>query len=346
MQQKKKPQKIHHRSKRLHLARHHHSGRRLPHGMTSYPALVVMVLVLGAVMLTAAVSARAATVIESGNITVGAIVPGAPPVTSAVIDNPTNGQRFTTTPIEVSGSCGANLLVKIFKNNLLAGSTYCSNLGRFSLNIDLLLGRNDLTAKNYDSLDQSGPDSPVVTVYYEPAPVGGGRSAPTTPGKPKLEPGVTPNIPSQQLVFQTDYRFKGLKPNVSFSWDLIISGGDAPYAVSIDWGDGQTTVLPAAQAGTIRPEHTYAQPGRYKIMIRGTDVTGHTAYLELAAVVDGVVPTLVGPIDTSSSEGQFYARAVALLPVYMALVALLVSFWLGEKYALSFTKRGRPIQKA
>jgi two-component system NtrC family sensor kinase len=63
-------------------------------------------------------------------------------------------------------------------------------------------------------------------------------------------------------------------------------------------------------------------------------------------VVDGVVPTLVGPIDTSSSEGQFYARAVALLPVYMALVALLVSFWLGEKYALSFTKRGRPIQKA
>ena len=83
----------------------------------------------------------------------------------ATISFPTNGQSFNNIPITVQGICPADLLVKIFKNEVFSGAVFCEGNGTFSLEIDLFSGRNELVARVYDALDQPGPDSnkPVVT---------------------------------------------------------------------------------------------------------------------------------------------------------------------------------------
>ncbi len=58
----------------------------------------------------------------------------------------------------MSGICPGDLLVKIFKNNVFAGSVQCKN-GSYSIVIDLFSGQNELVARVYDALDQPGPDS-------------------------------------------------------------------------------------------------------------------------------------------------------------------------------------------
>ena len=77
--------------------------------------------------------------------------------------SPTTGQSFTVNPITVEGTCPAKTLVKVFKNGVLAGSTPCQASGRFTIPIDLLIGKNDLTALAYNANDDPGPDSPAVS---------------------------------------------------------------------------------------------------------------------------------------------------------------------------------------
>ena len=68
-------------------------------------------------------------------------------------------------PVTVTGLCPDGLLVKLFKNNVFAGSVDCTK-GSYSLKIDLFTGQNDLVARVYDSLDQPGPDSSIVRVRF------------------------------------------------------------------------------------------------------------------------------------------------------------------------------------
>ena len=55
------------------------------------------------------------------------------------------------------------MLVKLFKNNVFAGSVQCED-GSYSIKTDLFVGTNELVARVYDDLDQPGPDSNVLTV--------------------------------------------------------------------------------------------------------------------------------------------------------------------------------------
>src|SRR3954471_12928371 len=104
---------------------------------------------------------------QSGSVGLQGEIPGSPPTTGATITVPGNGQNFSTTPITVAGICPKGLLVEIFKNNVFGGSTECAT-GSFSLQVDLFDGRNDLVARVFDSLNQSGPDSATVSVNYNP----------------------------------------------------------------------------------------------------------------------------------------------------------------------------------
>jgi len=104
---------------------------------------------------------------QNGSVGLEGEVPGSPPTTGATITVPGNGQTFSTTPITVAGICPKGLLVEIFKNNVFGGSTECTT-GSFSLQVDLFDGRNDLVARVFDSLNQSGPDSATVSVNYNP----------------------------------------------------------------------------------------------------------------------------------------------------------------------------------
>ncbi|MBA3758557.1 hypothetical protein H0X10_02920, partial [Candidatus Saccharibacteria bacterium] len=102
---------------------------------------------------------------QSGSVGIEGKLSAPPPTTGATISVPTNGQGFRTLPITVSGICQNDLLVKVFKNNVFAGSVVCKG-GSYSIIIDLFNGQNELVARVYDALDQAGPDSNVVTVVY------------------------------------------------------------------------------------------------------------------------------------------------------------------------------------
>jgi len=56
-----------------------------------------------------------------------------------------SGQSFTTLPITVSGLCPSGLLIKVFDNNIFAGSAECSS-GSYELKIGLFDGTNSLNS--------------------------------------------------------------------------------------------------------------------------------------------------------------------------------------------------------
>ncbi len=327
------PGRVH---RHLKLQSHRHTGRRLPHGQTSYPGLLVLLLLVGSFLGFGALTTRAATITQTGNISVGATVPGPPPATAPTIDAPVSGQVFSTIPITVTGSCIPNLIVKLTRNGAFSGSAACNGAGRFTIQSDLYLGDNELIAKNFDNLDQGSPDSNTVIVKYQPpTPVTPAPAAPQTPSSPNVMTTmpVPPVKPSDQILLQTDYLFRGIKPASKFVWDLKLSGGTPPYALAVDWGDGTQMVKTVAQPSTVRLEHSYSRAGSFIIEVRTSDAVGRTSFLQFAAVVDGYVPTALGTIDGGSNEGQFLVRLLNIMPYYWAATALVTAFWLGSTLA-------------
>lgn len=221
---------------------------------------------------------QAATQTASGNITVAAAVPGLPPSTPPTIDSPSNNENFDTKNITVSGICIPFLIVKVFSNNIFTGSTICSGSGTYSINIDLFEARNDLIARQYDSLNQPSPNSNTVTVYFVP------------PNQPSIP--AQPDQPISQAVgFQLrinyDYTVQGIFPGKVFHLPISFFGGFPPYAVSIDWGDGSSSVFSRNSDASFDAEHVYSKPGYYIVKIRVSDSQGNEGYLQFVLVVNG-----------------------------------------------------------
>lgn len=217
---------------------------------------------------------------QSGDITVSGTVPTPPPETPPTIDQPSDGTTFDTKNITVSGRCSPDLIVKIYSNNVFVGATICRSDGTYSLNIDLFLDRNNLLARQFDSLNQSSPDSNTVTVFYLPP-----EQKPQLPGAAPRAP--APTIAEFQLVIDYDYTVQGVFVNKPFHLPVAFRGGTGPYIVTIDWGDGSSNRF---QRSTIDPfdvDYTYSRAGRYIVTIRVTDSTGQVAYLQFVVIVHG-----------------------------------------------------------
>ena len=165
-------------------------------------SLLMMTSVIAFLGLSPSVSA--ATQVNNQSVNVTATVLGPPPTIPAIISSPVNATITELTPLVISGTCGPNLLVKVFNNGQLIGSTTCALDGTFVINTTLDIGINVLTALNYDSLGQSGPVSPAVTITVEtPSKSDGGRSVPRKPttGRP-TNPGT--DAPEKPTVPPTD----------------------------------------------------------------------------------------------------------------------------------------------
>jgi hypothetical protein len=248
------------------------------------------------------------------NVSVGVegTIPAPAPTQAATIATPGSGQTFTNIPITVAGLCPNNLLIKIFANNVFVGSVMCSD-GSYSLKVDLFSGQNDLVARDYDALDQQGPDSNVVSVTFKDAQF--------------LQFGT-------RVTLASDYARRGADPGQSLSWPITLSGGTAPYAISADWGDGTAPDLSSqSTAGALNLKHTYISAGTYKIVIKATDAKGTTGFLQLVGVANGQAGsgtaknTNGGAIVQTKTEVLWWPAAV-LLPF------ILITFWIGRRYEL------------
>lgn len=296
----------------LKISHHRHSGRLRPHEYTSYFPLALLLIVVGLVLAVGSVLALDPPP-QAGSVGLTGVMPGPAPKTAATIDSPTNQQRFSTSPVTVSGTCPKNTLVEIFKNDIFAGSTTCSDTGTYSLEIDLLIGTNSLIARVYDSLNQAGPDSNTVTSFYDALPTQAAALAPL-------------NFGDSQLILNTDAVYRGIFPNKPLSIPLDIIGGTPPYAVNIQWGDSTNKIVPRNDNLTFNVTHTYTKPGTYQITLQATDAQDRVAFLTVAAIVNGQPGvTLV------ASSKPSVNNLLVLWPLYTSAIAIVISFWLGEK---------------
>jgi len=245
----------------------------------------------------------------SGSIGLQGEISTAPPSRGATIATPGNGAVFTAVPITVTGLCPTGLLVKVFANNVFVGSVYCTS-GSYSIPVDLFSGQDVLVARVYDALDQAGPDSNAVTVTFNDAQF--------------LQFGTHVELTSI-------YAERGAAPDTELDWPITLSGGNGPYALSIDWGDGSpTTLLSQPNQGDITIQHVYKTAGIYKVIVKATDKNGGEAFLQLVAVATGATQSnnKAGTGSTVVETKVLWWPAVAMVPLIFA------AFWVGRRHEL------------
>jgi hypothetical protein len=303
---------------KLKIIERQHTARLRPHEHTSYVALALLVLVAGVLlaMFSFSTFAEAGSPAVPGptsdSVSLTGTVPTEPPKVAATITNPRDGQHFSTSPITVAGTCSDGSLIEIYKNNIFAGSTPCDSGGKFSFDVDLLYGKNILIAKIYDVLNQAGPDSNPVTVFYDAQP-------------PQTGAITSLNLSGTQLVLSTDAVYRGKFPNQMLNVPVSIIGGVAPFAVSVDWGDSGNNVIPRGNNTVFNASHSYKKPGIFKIILKGTDSDQRVAFLQVAAFINGQ-PSVIASTTTKHPNNLWI-----LWIVFAVLATIVASFWLGEK---------------
>jgi hypothetical protein len=113
-----------------------------------------------------------------------------------------------------------------------------------------------------------------------------------------------------------------------------VSGGVRPYAISWDWGDGQTSTSTTANVGEISASHTYGSAGTYRSTIRVTDGAGTQAALQLAVVVNGMAA-----VGTGGSKAPLDGGVLLYVwPLLIMMFLIVFSFWLGERHKLAMAR--------
>jgi hypothetical protein len=291
------------------LSHHQHTGKLRPHHETSYGLLAAVIAVVGMLLATVSWSGTEAATTGSGTYNVYAVVPAPRPTTAPVITSPANGQSFSTNPVTVSGTCPDKTFIKVFSNGVLVGSVVCGQNKQFSLIVDLVIGQNSLTAVAFNINDESGPTSNTVNLTLT-TPLGGLGF-------------------STELLLQTTTYFRGAPPGTELEWPITLVGGVSPYAVSIDWGDGKQDLLTRTAPGPFVLKHTYAKPGgylgAYPLIIRATDSSSHSAYLQVTSIVNAP-----GGTNTKVGGSVVPTGLTIAWPIWALSALVVISFFVGE----------------
>lgn len=243
--------------------------------------------------------------------------PQPPPTTTATISTPNNGASYTTSPVTITGICTTGLLVQVYDNGVLAGAANCTT-GSFSLQITLYTGQNSIDTIQYDDLSQASPTGNSITINYNNASF-------TAFGT--------------LVTLTSNYGRREADPGDTLTWPLLLSGGNGPYAFSVNWGDGSSPQLfSQTQTGTVNISHAYNQSGIYNVTVRVADVNGVSAYLQLVAVANGKPSgTGAGSGTSSSSKNSTSASEPAKVmwaPAAVCIVLLIPTYWLGRRSEL------------
>ena len=295
-----------------------------------YPLVIFLMLCVGVYLTAWTFNAHA------DDIIVNAIVKGKAITAPAVITTPADGTHFVAVPITVDGTCPADAAyVEIFRNNVMAGSAICSGSSTFSLQIDLFAGQNKLEAHVFNITDDEGPVSAPVNVFYD------------VPKNP--QPGLQTSPPSSNknpLQLKTAFIYKGYYVKDEVRWPLEISGGTAPYALNVDWGDGKNSIISRKDAGQFDITHVYQHPGgfhgTYTIKAQASDGDGNYTYLEFFVIVNQ--RTSAGISNNIYSKGPptlggLHEWVWLAWPIYLAVLLMVVAYKLGEREELIVLRR-------
>lgn len=319
--------------KQLKISHHVHSGRLRAHEHTSYIPLMLMTLLVGVMLVGLSIRTYVAADSpgpQAGSIGLTGAVPTKPPKQAATIDTPKGQQRFGISPIVVSGTCPVGTLVEIYKNNIFAGSASCESKGTYTLQIDLLYGQNSLTAQVYDVLNQAGPVSSAVIVFYDAV-------QPFAAGINIL------NFGAAQLLLNTDAIYRGIFPGQTLNVPISIIGGAAPFALNVQWGDENNKVIPRSDNTVFNASHIYQKAGVYKISFQASDAQQQVAFLSVAAIVNGQPAVVAGA--NSGSQKKTLNKLLVLWPLYAIAATMVGSFWIGERHEKKIMQKIIAIQQ-
>lgn len=362
--QPRRSYKKHIKDSLFYVAPHKHTGHRLHHRHSSHGLLFLLLIVTGIILFLSLANLEAAGITTNGHVNVNLIVPGNPPSTGAVITNPANKSSVKKALITVEGTCPSSNIIAVYNNGLFNSSSVCSNESTFSVTVQLTPGINTLQAQNYDALNQPGPATEQIEVAYEdgtptgilevnqPEDIVIDESIPTQPApQPSDNPCYSPLPPAATswLNITAPCITRNIFVGETLDLPITITGGFAPYAVSLDWGEENASRLYSlARDGHHILSHTFQTPKVKKLTITATDARGETARLE--TVVDVNDPGETAVTGTPSLIDTFFKPALvnwfeSSVPLYWAAVALLSGFWIGDVFQRVFGIK-KPLRRA
>ncbi len=150
---------------------------------------------------------------------------------------------------------------------------------------------------------------------------------------------------------QTNYQYQARRVGQPFTWDMNIAGGQPPYSLSVEWGDGTTTRSTQPDRSTFTLSHPYKVAKEYVVTITAVDAAGSIARLQLVAVVNHLAPvtagTVIGGTPMSSLLGSIRQRLWLIWPAYIVVVLMVIGYWLGEREEYQQLMLGRrPARRA
>ena len=328
----------------------------------------MLALVLTGVLLFSNLGAlRAFGLSSSGSRVITVNILGDPPTIGAEIEFPITNTS-TKSPITiVSGSCQPETLVATYRDGTFAGSTACNGGGTYLMSVQLNVGTNVLQTLNYDSFNQPGPATAAVYIIRIQDPVPVTPTSSSTPSDPTvkpiasipadLKPTPTPIVvttpvpqpaenPCYDITRDADLALanptimancinRSIFTGEKITLPIRVSGGLAPFALSIDWGDGITELKSVADTDYHDYEHVYQSSGIINVALKTTDSNGSTSFLQTVVQVNGNsagTATPAGPSGTFAtiSAGLSSIWTQAPIPLYWAAVTLVLGFWVGD----------------
>ena len=334
--------------KHFRLVEHKHTGKLLHFRHSSYVALMGILLVVGFFL------AMSQNITSAESVTIGAIVQSPAPTVGAVITSPVQGFNIVNiNPSMVSGTCLADSFVTIYNDGALSSSNYCTSAGIFSVNVQLHAGTNVLTARNFDALNQAGPDTPSVTVTFTTDTPTSEVTVPQLPFSPLVIPGVS-TITTGTSSECADYQQAGSLPvggephvavvcvprTIAIAQDhtigVLVWGGDPPYALNFKWGNGNTTLVSLDKPGYKAVNVHYASSGIYNISVQLTDHSSKAATGESAVQVTGTASQPFAQVINTILSSSWFETPV---PLYLSAVGVTLGFWGGDIFNRRFGAR-------
>ena len=240
--------------------------------------VLLVVLVLGAVFLPAHTLA--------GSYDVSASIAFPLPTQAATLNHSSPGNKVQNAALRLSGSCQLLYpisVVSVWSDNGMLGSTLCGG-STFNLMVSLNPGNNTIRSRTANLSNIYGPDSELVSIYYDaskPVP------APAEPQKPaeglsRQETVAFNQGAAADLNMETSAPFYTLSAENEVQIAVTVGGGQAPYTLELNWGDGSTDTRTLEAAGTYTFAHRYIESNSYNVITKFKDVKGAATQLTFA----------------------------------------------------------------
>ncbi|HUC89557.1 MAG TPA: Ig-like domain-containing protein [Patescibacteria group bacterium] len=137
-----------------------------------------------------------------------------------------------------------------------------------------------------------------------------------------------------QLQINSEYQYQAHFTKETFSWNISLNGGQAPYKVQVEWGDGSHLDVDRTDGSAFVLTHAYDKSKNYAVTVTATDANGITATIQLSAAVKGYAPVAANQKTENltrafSFDLKHYLWVV--WPAYLIIAFMVLSYWLGER---------------